>query len=158
MTPEQQEDIVSLMVGQIDEEEFLRRFPVDPRTDTELIRNVLETSTDEDEIEVALSLGFRFGFSPSWAPAFRRLLTESWHHSQEDIASALDELRDADAVDALYHAALMESDDEFYALAVKCLYALFHIGTPAAKEKLQLLAQSENPIIRTNAQEMVKTL
>ena len=155
MTPEEQEDVMSLLAGRIDENEFLRRFPVDPRTDTEFVRNVLEKSSNDDEIEVALLLGFQFGFSPSWAPALRRLLTEPWHHSQEDIASALDELRDPGAVDALYQAALMESDDSAYALAVKCLYALFHIGTPAAKEKLQLLAQSENPIIRKNAREML---
>lgn len=41
--------------------------------------------------------------------------------------------------------------DEAFALAVKCIWALGDINTPESREKLRLLSQSDNEIIRDNA-------
>lgn len=153
MTKEEVDAVFALLAGERTEEEFLRTFPVDPRADGTFVGNALSTSHDEDELEAALALGFRFGLFPDWAPALCRLLVEPWHHSHEDVALALEELRDPSTVDCLYEAALMKfgEEDEFEAFAVKCIWALYRIGTPEARVKLELLAQSDNPIVHENA-------
>jgi hypothetical protein len=74
-----------------------------------------------------------------------------WHTRHEDIARALQRLRDPRTVDALFSAALSRHDylayDEFFGLARKCTWALADIGTIEAKRRLEQLAGSENPMI-----------
>ncbi len=46
---------------------------------------------------------------------------------------------------------LYTKEDEFFNIARKCAYALGYTNTPKAKEKLELLAQNENELIREYA-------
>lgn len=74
-----------------------------------------------------------------------RLLIQDWHTSHENVARELKVFKYPDAVDYLFKAALtlhqyIGSD---YALGVKCIYALYEIGTDDAREKLQLLMEVE---------------
>ena len=90
-----------------------------------------------------LSIAGAFGWSVAWAPVFAKLIVEPWHAQQEELASALQDLRDPASIDALFavaHDAAPYSDvDDGRALARKCVWALHDIGTPAAQAQLARL-------------------
>jgi hypothetical protein len=150
--------VVEHALGRISTDSFVSQLGVDPRTDHEFVRQELEGALEErsgPDVECAMILAHQFGLSASWAPLLCELLRTDWHFKHEDIASALQDIRDPSTVDVLYDAALkrhpyLDYDDAF-ALAVKCIWALHDIGTAAAKEKLVLLTQSDNEVIRRNA-------
>lgn len=94
-------------------------------------------------------------------PILIRLIQEPWHQMHEDIASTLQwDIPSPKAIEVLYKTALTKFDyldfDEAYALAVKCIWALGDINTPESMEKLELLAESKNKIIRKNAKAQLK--
>ena len=91
------------------------------------------------------------------------MLVSNWHHQHENIALLLEQACDHSSIEYLYDAARTQYEyleyDENYALAVKCIWALgkiFRKGFPLAKEKLELLAQSTNSIIRENSIEQLQ--
>jgi hypothetical protein len=158
MDTHDQDLILSLVSKKISDDEFLRQYPVNPRTDESHIRLLLESALEKQEkdvVEFALILGFRFGFSKSCVPTLNKLLIESWHIKHEDITLALQKMKDPSSVDALYQAALSHHAyldyDDSQALAVKCIRALGDIGTDEARQKLELLAKHENTTIRERA-------
>lgn len=160
MKEEDRQLVLDFALKRISESEFLARFPEDPKADPESVKRALEAalmSRHPTEVECAMLLGFRFGFPQDSSQVLCRLLREDWHMQHENIASALQRLKDPRTVDCLYAAALSRFPyldyDESYALAVKSVWALSAIGTSDAKEKLRLLAQSDNPIIRKNARQ-----
>ncbi len=116
----------------------------------------LSTMLDEDitrELESALarrdatalgrlvSTAASLGWSVQWAPVFAKLLVERWHSLHEDLASALQDLREPSTIDALFavaHDAAPYNDvDDGRALARKCVWALHDIG---ARDHLRRLA------------------
>lgn len=129
-------------------------------TATEPIRAALLraiAARDPDAFDVALGSAYEVGLSPDLAGLLAEALLMPWHMRHEDVARALQELRDPVAIDALFECALSHPHpyldyDEFFALARKCTWALADIGTPEAKERLQRLAACENPIIAAYAQ------
>src|ERR1700731_4568433 len=56
---------------------------------------------DRVNVEVGLGLAFEFGFSPEHVDILINLVQADWHISHEDVVSALDDLSDPKAVDAL---------------------------------------------------------
>jgi len=106
--------------------------------------------------ELALTSAFEVGLSGDLAPLLARALLMPWHARHEDVARALQELRDPVAVDALFEAALAKHDyleyDNCLGLARKCIWALADIGTVDAKRRLERLAASENKAISGYAQ------
>ena len=62
-------------------------------------------------------------------------------------------------VECLYELAISDfekyRDDEYCQLVEKCCYALGDINTPKAKEKLELLLQSDEEMIRKHAMEQL---
>ncbi len=100
-------------------------------------------------------LGFHFGFPKESIDTLCKLILEDWHTQHENMAWQMQKLRDPRSVDCLYQTALAHfaylEYDEAHALAVKCLWALSEINTTEAREKLRLLTQSENKIVRENA-------
>jgi hypothetical protein len=157
--------IFEFALGRLSIDEFVLRFGVDPRIDPDYVRRALECAIDHrsaPDVESAMALAFSFGFSASWAQIFCNLLGDDWHTSHEDIASALQDIRDPSTVDCLFQRACnrpvyLEYDDNF-ALAVKCIWALHDIGTADAEEKLRLLADSDIPSIRNSALERLNDL
>jgi len=77
------------------------------------------------------------------------------HHKHEDLAFLLEKKHSPKLINRVYDLAVMELDytkeDEFFNIARKCTYALGYTNTPKAKEKLELLAQNENELIREYA-------
>jgi hypothetical protein len=157
--------IYALVQGRLSEDSFIAQFGTDPRTTPDLVRIELDQAFAEKSatsVEYALALGFVFGLSRNWAPQLCKLMQEGWHHSHEDIASALQDIRVSSTVDCLYEAASRKHDylayDDSEALAVKCIWALHDIGTPEAVVKLKLLSQSASEPFSKNALERLSEL
>jgi hypothetical protein len=108
-------------------------------------------SGDADVIEDWMNHGFEIGFRPSFTPVLIALLGQTAHHRHEDVVSAIQDLKDPRAVDALYSAVFVEHEylayDEFFGLARKCTWALADIGTPSARNRLEVLTQHEHRLI-----------
>ncbi len=116
-------------------------------------------SENPDDIECALIVLSAAGIFADAALLLIALLELPWHRKHEDVAHALQILKDPRAIDALYQGALSKHDylayDESHGLARKCTWALADIGTPEAFEKLQLLAKCGNPMIEGHAQQRI---
>ena len=111
---------------------------------------------DADAFELALISAFRAEQLGTAADVFADAILLPWHHSHEDLASALQKTKYRPAVDALFKTALSRHDyleyDEFFGLARKCTWALADIGTPEAVERLRDLARSQNALVAGYAQ------
>jgi DNA-binding transcriptional regulator GbsR (MarR family) len=84
------------------------------------------------------------------------LLREAWHFSHEDIAMALKEIKDLSSVNELYLTTEQKFDylayDDTFQLARKCIKAISAIDNENAIEKLKLLSQSNNGVIKAYAE------
>ena len=113
------------------------------------------TTRDADSVEAALTVAFQRGLTPSLVPLLCDLILDDWHTRHEDIALALEELRDPHSIDALARAALSSHAyldyDENFGFARKCTWALARIATHEAFERLRELARCSNPTIAAYA-------
>nr|WP_319396638.1 hypothetical protein [uncultured Desulfobacter sp.] len=159
MTNAEKKLIEELMSDTITKMEFRNRFPVDIQQNSDYILSNLEKAFNDknaDDIEDILFVGFSFSlFSNKFVNVLCDLIIEEWHYKHEDIAMILQELKDPQSIDNLYKTALSKYEyldyDDSCALAVKCIWALGDINTDYAREKLKLLATSDNSIIKENA-------
>jgi hypothetical protein len=159
MTPEERNLCCSLTIGprtgrcEISKEEFLRRFPTaveDSKLALGLLEKAYKEENDED-LEWTLIVGFSFGFAPKHADLLCKLVEADWHHSHENIVSALTDLRSFKAVGPLEKTAYAHYDyldyDECFGLARKCVWALADIGTAEAHQALTRISRCENLVI-----------
>ncbi|NJL28822.1 MAG: hypothetical protein HC897_13480 [Thermoanaerobaculia bacterium] len=150
--PDQERDLVlGLVIGRIGEDEFLASFPRSPRTGA---AEWLERATRERDplgVDLALSLGHRFGFVERSLPHLLALTTAEWHQRHEDVVDALAILRAPQAVAPVFEVARMSFPyrdyDEFSTLGVKCVWALRRIGTLEAVARLGDLSRCDDPIL-----------
>jgi hypothetical protein len=124
----------------------------------EVIRLLNEAfvSRESDDVDHALGLMGEVGFRPSFLPMLIKLLDASWHKSHEALIVLFQEVKEPDTVDALYRAALVthayREYDDYGALIRRCTWALADIGTPEARNRLELLAASADELIAAFAQ------
>lgn len=161
MSPEQRSLVMLLYVvpggrPPLSSDEFLRRFgaPDGVALGLSLLRDAVERR-DPLDVELALVVCFRFGFTEGHIQPLVALAFADWHQRHEDVATALGKLRSPASVDALTHMArwvpaYLEFDDA-RALAVKAIWALGGISGDAAHEALTSLASSECGIVAENA-------
>src|ERR1043166_363356 len=142
----------------ISKEEFLHQFPSSieqGQLALRLLEDVYKGRNAED-LKCALVIGNAFGFGPQHTDILARLIDAEWHVSHEDVVSALDGLRTPSAVKPLFRATQWIPGyldfDESRALAVKAIWALGNIPGAESEKKLDLLARSDDPIVRENAQ------
>jgi hypothetical protein len=133
-------------------EQFLREFGAEDgmALGLGLLRDATERQ-DPVDVELALVVCFRFGFSDAHLQPLLALAFADWHQRHEDVASALGKLRSPASVDALAHLAqwipaYLELDDA-RALAVKATWALGGISDDAAHRALTSLASSSCSIV-----------
>jgi hypothetical protein len=111
---------------------------------------------DADAFEDAVSAAWRADLPRELSGVLGAALLMPWHTRHEDLASALQRLKDPRTIDVLFKAATSRHAyleyDEFFGLARKCTWALADIGTPEAKEQLQQLARGQNQVIAAYAQ------
>lgn len=124
-----------------------------------------ERDRNERDVDLILPLVFTAGITVEHAPVLSRLALADWHRSHESVISALDRLRLPEAVDVFRRAALIRwpyrEEDEFRTMAVKAIYALSNIATPAAvaalSEMAALTEEEDEPLAR-NAREQLEWL
>ena len=150
---------------------FLKDFTVDVTKNPQYALQLLETAYNEknaDDVELSMDIIGMFDlFSKEYPKEYicllLKLLEADWHHEHENIVWIFQqELKISEAVNPLYETALKQFEyleyDEFFALAVKCIWALGAIKTKEAIEKLELLARSDNKIIKKNALNQLKMI
>jgi hypothetical protein len=115
---------------------------------------------DPVDVELALVVCFRFGFSDGHVPVLLSLAFTDWHQRHEDVAMALGKLRSPASVEALAHLAdwvpsYLEYDDA-RALATKAIWALGSITGEAAHQALESLARSDDGVVAESAREQLE--
>jgi hypothetical protein len=163
MTNNERDMVQKLMEKSISNEDFKRDFTVNVAQNIGYIKELLEiayTEKNSDDVEYLLFVGFMFNlFTQEYVDVLCNLIEAPWHQQHENIAMIFQSLKSPKTTEALYKTALTEYEyldyDESYALAVKCIWALGGINTDESREKLKLLTQSENEIIRDNAVEQL---
>src|SRR5262245_59646105 len=87
-------------------DEFLRRFGATDGVSLalDLLRDAIGRR-DPVDVEWALIVCFRFGFTDSHLQPLLTLAFGDWHHQHENVASALADIRSPASVDALVHLA-----------------------------------------------------
>lgn len=158
-------EIIQLAQNSLSEEDFFKIFPFNLKSSNGKITDFIFEAIEEKDpvlVELAILLGFRFGFPSNSAEALCSLIVEPWHYKHEDIARALQKLKSPDTVECLYRASIMRLDylayDENSSLAVKCVWALYAIGTDAAIEKLKLLSISNIESIANSSQDRLRNI
>ncbi len=147
--------ILDLALGKLSRPEFLlafRPFSADPSS---LIIFCLQESYEErspDGVDRAMLLGYSFQFTTSHVEILCKLAFADWHFKHEEIARALDIIRDPCAIDALEYLArtkypYLEYDDS-RALAVKAIWALGNLGSIIT---LGRLVSDDDSIVRDAA-------
>lgn len=151
--------IIDLLRKRISEDDFYRAFPMPPGNGSYVGHGMLVRALQEQDAagaEFGLCLGARFGFTDEYLDVLLELATAPWHHRHEDVVDALDLLRSPKSIDTLVRTATTHFPyrdyDQASSLGVKCVYALWKIGTPEAVAGLRALAASGDPnLVREGA-------
>lgn len=157
MTGSEKQMIKELALGTLDKESFLKKFGKKTEDIASYVLINLKNSLilrDPDLVEYSLLLAFNFFLfeDQKFIDILCALLVEKWHYKHEDIAMIFQRLKKSGCEENLYVTANTYFDYLSYndceSLIVKCAYALGDINTEEAIEKLRLMAESENEIIR----------
>lgn len=109
-------------------------------------------SAPSAEVDMVLVLCFIDGLDPVYALPVCRLLEIPSQYENEDVIDMLDEIGTTVCVNDIYLAAMrIPSYDDARSYAKKCIRALVRIGGENALEKLRLLSNHEDAIIRDQA-------
>lgn len=110
------------------------------------------SNKDKKGLANTLAVIYGDGADSDYTDILLQLLDEKWHISEEDIISVLELIKDPKSVDKIYEVALDVPDyDDMRAIAKKCIWVLSAINTPEAVQKLKLLTEVDDPIIKENA-------
>jgi hypothetical protein len=156
MSPEERSLVMALFVvpgrQPMSNEQFLKEFgAADGRAlGLDLLRDAVDRR-DPVDVELALVVCFRFGFTDDHLEPLLSLAFADWHQRHEDVASALEKLGSPASVDALEHLArwipAYLEFDEARALAVKAIWALGGIRSETARQALTSIADSSCSIL-----------
>ncbi|MES2371135.1 MAG: HEAT repeat domain-containing protein [Bacteroidota bacterium] len=164
MTNDEKQLIADLISGSLENDDFLKQYPIDLLTNKDYIPQQLEHAFSEengDNVEDLMYLFFRFDeeFDGKYVEVFCKLLRMPWHNQHENMVRLLQGLKDARSVNCLYETALARFEyldyDDTFALARKCIHALADINNEDAREKLKLLTTSDIQIIREKAEKQL---
>ena len=118
-----------------------------------------KNSTEIENLILSISF-FRLYDKSEFIEDYIKLSKEEFHEEHETIASYFQRLHLPQTIDCIYELAISNFEkyqwDDNFALVRKCCFALGDINTPKAKEKLELLLQSEEETIRGHAMEQLK--
>lgn len=160
-TPRQQL-ILDMFLHRIPEDAFLREIGIEREAASEFALKMLENAYREQnklDVECGLGLAFQFGITQEYLDVLVRLSDADWHQRHEDVVTALDNLRDPRAIDALDRAAFklhpyLDYDDT-RSLADKAIWALANLSDATADQKLRSLAESGEPVLAKYAREQL---
>jgi len=151
MTPEIKSLIQLLALGKINEKEFLSVYFKNKIPNKEYCLELLKiglNNSDAGTIEEALIVIAVTKFNDDiFSEILCTLISKDWHHSHEDIAMLLKDIKDPATVNCLYNATELQFEylnyDDTFQFARKCIKALAAIGNEYAIDKLKLLANSK---------------
>ena len=149
--------ILKLMMKQINLSEFLCQFG-DGSGELDLCKEltIAREAKDAELVDLLLYLSAVVKFDYYDVDILNQLVTDPWHQKHEEIVRLLDHYRQPSSVNPLYEAALLNLDyrdyDEDFILANKCIRVLEKIQDQNAIEKMELLAEVDNALIRQYAQ------
>lgn len=149
--------ILKLMMKQINLSEFLCQFG-DGSGELDLCKEltIAREAKDAELVDLLLYLSAVVKFDYYDVDILNQLVTDPWHQKHEEIVRLLDHYRQPSSVNPLYKAALLNLDyreyDEDFILANKCIRVLEKIQDQNAIEKMELLAEVDNALIRQYAQ------
>jgi HEAT repeat protein len=161
MSPDQRSLVMALVAipagrDPLSRDDFLRGWGASDGValSVDLLRDAVERF-DAEDVELALVVGFKFGFCDGHLEPLLSLAFADWHQRHEDIAMALGKLRSPSSVGALVHLAqwvpaYLEFDSA-RALATKAIWALGAIDSEDAHRALVELAQSSSEIVAAGA-------
>lgn len=153
--------IVSTALGNAAPDEVLSAFGTGDgaQLGLDLLRDAV-TRCDATDVEMALVVGFTFGFTDAHLPLLIDLATASWHQRHEDVVRAIDPFHSPTAIAALVDAAQWVPGyldfDENRALAVKAVWALGNIPGQEAVTALRGLLAEPDPIVHRGAAEQLR--
>jgi len=123
-----------------------------------LLKENLENE-DKNGLASTLSIIYCDGADQDYTDTLLSLSEEDWHLDIELIVEIIELTKDPKAINKLFELAVNVPDyDEMRALAKKCMYALSAINTPESIEKLMILKESDDPIIKENAEMQLEYL
>jgi HEAT repeat protein len=136
-------------------EEVLQHFGADDgkALGLQLLRQAVQ-DRDRDDVEFALIVCYKFGFEADHLDLLLQLADADWHRRHEDVVTALGNLKDPRAVDALYRATQSAPEyliDDGAELARKATWALGKIPGTEADSALSRLTESSEEQIRKTA-------
>jgi len=103
-------------------------------------------------LEDLLSIAMRDGVDVRFTDVLTRLIKAKWHDRQEDIVWLFEKIRDPASVEIIYEMAInIPGNDDGRGLAQKCIWVLGAINSKEAIEKLELLHNMNDPIIKEKA-------
>ncbi|MBD7918826.1 HEAT repeat domain-containing protein [Cellulomonas sp. Sa3CUA2] len=160
MSPDERSLVLAMVVvpgrEAISAEDFLHRFGASDgeKLGLGLLHDAVDRR-DPVDVELALVVCFRFGFSDAHLAPLRSLAFADWHQRHEDVATALGRVGSPGAVGALAHLAewvpsYLDYDDA-RALATKAVWALGSIYDPAARRVLESLSRADDGIVARTA-------
>ena len=157
--------VSKLYFSQITKEQFLEQYPIDLKHNEGHIYSCVKEAFDNknaDDLSLALTLiifCINIIYTNEFVELLCLLLKEKWHQEHENIVMMLESIKSPKSVDVLYDTAITKFDyldyDDSIPLATKCIYALGEINTEKAREKLKLLADSDEPIIKEEAKKQL---
>ena len=148
--------ILKLMMKKINLSEFLYQFG-DGSGELDLCKELTlaREAKDAELVDLLLYLSAVVKFDYYDVDILNQLVTDPWHQKHEEIVRLLDHYRQPSSVNPLYKAALLNLDyrdyDEDFVLANKCIRVLEKIQDQNAIEKMELLADVNNELIRQYA-------
>ena len=117
----------------------------------DILQKISEAEANDDYwlLETLLSIASHDGLNKDDTRVLIHLLSQRWHHSHEDIAMMLEEIKDPSSVDSLYKRALDIPDyDDGRSMVKKCIWALVSINTDESWEKIKAIKEELNdPIV-----------
>ncbi len=149
--------ILKIMIKQINPSEFLCQFG-DGSGELDLCKEltIAREAKDAELVDLLLYLSAVVKFDYYDVDILNQLVTDPWHQKHEEIVRLLEHYRQPSSVNPLYEAALLNLDhrdyDEDFILANKCIRVLEKIQDQNAIEKMELLAEVDNALIRQYAQ------
>ena len=160
MNPDQISAVYDLVSGKIEESEFCARYgrkPSEFPAEAEQLMSAALANHDADTVEIALILGFRFGFRESIVDQIHTTLVQPWHVSHENMIGILQKMKNPGSVTHLRAAIELKpkllylDHDDYGSYYKKCLWALADIGTPEAITTIEKFVGSGDPVLREQA-------
>ncbi|MDH2913851.1 hypothetical protein N7V53_15110 [Kosakonia sp. HypNH10] len=149
--------ILKLMMNQLNISDFMCQFG-DCSGNVDLCKEltIAREAEGAELVDLLLYLSAVVNFCYYDGDILNQLVTASWHQKHEEVVRLLAHYKQPSSANHLYEAALFNLDyrdyDEDFVLANKCIMALEKIQNQNAIEKIELLANADNELIRQYVQ------